>query len=116
MKIRIEKQTLQNPNYRRVLSTTTNQQLVLMSLKPEEHIGMEKHPNTTQFIKIERGVAKAYVNGKLFIINAGESLIVSPGELHDVWNLSREDSLKLYTIYSPPEHPPDLIQRTKETY
>jgi mannose-6-phosphate isomerase-like protein (cupin superfamily) len=110
----IEKLTLANSNYRRVLHTTSNQQLVLMSLDPGQEIGMERHPGTTQFIRIESGHGVATVNGKRKILKEGDVLVVDPGTWHNVKNTSNSRDMQLYTIYSPPKHKPESVQKYKD--
>jgi len=109
----IEKQTTTNTYYRRTLYTDKNVQLVLMSLKPRQEIGGEKHRSTTQFFRVERGVGAVIIGTKVLRIRDGVAFIVPPNTYHNVVNLSNHDSLKLYTIYSPPEHPPNTVQKNK---
>lgn len=109
---RLEKITKKNTNYRQVLYTTKQSQLVLMSLKYKENIGKEVHRRTTQFIKIEKGSAEVSIDGQISRLNAGDSVMIPAGARHDITSLSRS-GVKLYTIYSPPEHPPDTLQETK---
>jgi mannose-6-phosphate isomerase-like protein (cupin superfamily) len=113
----IEKNTLENNNYRKVINTTSNLQLVLMSLKPNEEIGMEVHDNIDQFFRIEQGTAKVIIrkNNKLEEINLidGSILIVPKGTYHNIINIGT-DCLKLYTIYSPPNHPDNRIELNKQ--
>ena len=108
----LEKITKKNKYYREVLYTTKQLQLVLMSLKHGENIGREVHPRTTQFIKVESGHGEVFINGKVSKINSGDSIVISAGMEHDITALSR-NGLKLYTIYSPPEHAPDTLQENK---
>lgn len=108
----LEKITKQNKNYREVLYTTDQLQLVLMSLRYGENIGQEVHDHTTQFIKVESGYGEVYINGRVTELNAGDSVVIAAGMEHDITALSRK-GLKLYTIYSPPEHAPDTLQETK---
>lgn len=105
----IEQLTLQNTDYRRVQSTTKEQQLVLMSILPTEDIPMETHPTTTQFIKVESGQGFVTLNGKRFNLRPNSFIQISAGSPHQV-NVIGDIPLKLYTIYSPPEHPPSLVQ------
>lgn len=111
--IDIERETLENDNYRKVLYTTDQQQLVLMSLKPEEEIGEENHPDTTQFIRIEAGNGKAIMNDKEVDLKDGMSVVVPAGTKHNIINTSEDEPLKLYTIYSPPHHDKDTIEADK---
>jgi len=112
----IEEETIKNENYRKVINTTNNLQLVLMSLKPGEEIGIEVHENIDQFFRFERGTGKAIIkkeSGDTEIsLKDGSILIVPKGTYHNIINTGNE-SLKLYTIYSPPNHPPDRVQLNK---
>lgn len=110
----IELATRKNNDYRRVVSTITGSlQLVLMSLLPGEEIGSEVHPHTTQFFRIEEGLGIATVGGKVYVLKDGISIIVPPGVTHNVRNISTDKKLKLYTIYSPPEHLPNTVEKRK---
>jgi mannose-6-phosphate isomerase-like protein (cupin superfamily) len=111
----IEATTIKNSNYRQVLYTSENKnfQLAIQSLKPNEEIGMEKHPDKTQFIRIEKGRGLAIVDNKQIGLQDGSIVIVPPNVLHNVINNSTED-LKLYTIYAPADHEDKLIQKTKQ--
>ena len=113
----IEKDTLENNNYRKVISTQSNIQLVLMSLKPSEEIGNELHDNIDQFFRIEKGKAKVIINyntkkEKTYIVKDGSSIIIPKGTYHNIINIGKKD-LKLYTIYSPPNHNKKLVQKNK---
>lgn len=109
----IEKLTLENNNYRQVLHTTSNMQLVLMSLQPQEEIGFEIHPTTSQFIRAEKGIGKAIIDGKDYKLEDGDVVIIPPGSNHNIINISTQEPLQLYTIYTPPNHPPQTLQPTK---
>ena len=109
----IEKLTLENENFRKVLYTGKHSQLVLMSLKPNEDIGLEVHPNVDQFFRIEKGQGKVVIDGVEHEISDGFAIIVPAGSEHNVINTSTE-SLKLYTIYSPANHKDGTIHETKE--
>ena len=109
----IEKLTNQNTYYRKVISTTPQQQLVLMCLKPLEEIGMEKHPHTTQFIRVESGRGKAVVGKSTYRLSDDSFIIIPPNKCHNIINTSKTKPLKLYTIYSPPEHKPGTKQKRK---
>jgi len=111
-KFNLEAETIKNTNYRKVVETTKNLQLVLMSLNPGEDIPAEIHPNTTQFFRVERGKVAITVNGVKKTLKDGQSLVVTPGKKHYVKCVGRVPA-KLYTIYSPPEHPSNLIQKYK---
>lgn len=109
----IEKITLENTNFRKVLYTGRKSQLVVMCLKPGEDIGAEIHDGHDQFFRIEQGKAKVIINDTEKIIENDWAAIVPSGANHNVINVGDED-LKLYTIYSPAEHPEGTIHATKE--
>ncbi len=113
IKLNIERATIKNNNYRKVLSTTSTQQLVLMAIPPGVEIGDEVHPETTQFIKVEKGCGVAVVDNSRYILKPGDSLTVPPGAWHNIWSSNGTTPLKLYSIYSPPEHPDGLVQKVK---
>ena len=106
----LEKLTETNPYYRKVLYTNPKQQLVLMSLPPRSEIGMETHPKTSQFIRVESGKGKAIVGDTLYLLRSGDALIIPPNTKHNITNTSSTETLQLYTIYSPPEHEKNLIE------
>ena len=108
----IEQLTLSNEFFRQVLFTGKHSQLVVMALLPGEEIGMEVHENVDQFFRIEQGKAKFVLNGEETVIGNGEVAIVPAGTKHNVVNVG-EEKLKLYTIYSPPNHPEGTIHKTK---
>lgn len=107
----IEFLTLSNVYYRHVLYTTKQQQLVLMSLTPNEHIGFEYHDGT-QFIRVEKGRALVILNEVMQVIEDNDFVVIPENTLHNIVNIGNED-LKLYTIYSPPQHPDQLIEEFK---
>jgi mannose-6-phosphate isomerase-like protein (cupin superfamily) len=107
----IEKETLANTDYRRVLYTAHNVQLVLMSLKPGEEIGEEVH-KLDQFIRVEDGEATVILDGEEHPLSSDHAVIVPAGTKHNVINTGDED-LKLYTLYAPPEHKDGLVEKTK---
>lgn len=111
-KFNLEVETIKNNNYRKVVETTKNMQLVLMSLLPSEDIPEETHPKTSQFFRVEKGVIQIIVNDNKKILKDGQSLIVPPNTKHYVKCMGKQ-SAKLYTIYTPPEHPDGLIQKVK---
>ena len=100
----IEKETLENNSFRKVLYTAKYSQLVLMSLKPKEEIGMETHENNDQFFRFESGHGKCIIDGNEIMVTAGDAVVVPAGAEHNVINTSEAEALKLYTIYSPPMH------------
>ncbi|MDH7476092.1 MAG: cupin domain-containing protein [Microgenomates group bacterium] len=109
----IESETLQNSYFRKVLFTGKYSQLVVMSLKPGEEIGDEVHETVDQFFRIEQGQAKFVVNGEETVVSEDEVFIVPAGARHNVINTGDKD-LKLYTIYSPPNHPDGTVHKTKQ--
>ncbi|KKT34398.1 MAG: hypothetical protein UW35_C0009G0016 [Candidatus Collierbacteria bacterium GW2011_GWF2_44_15] len=110
----IEKDTLENNYFRKVLFTGVHTQLVLMSLKPKEEIGMETHEDVDQFFRFESGVGKSILNGEEADLKADDVLIVPAGTEHNIINTSETEPLKIYTLYSPPNHPVGTIHVTKE--
>jgi mannose-6-phosphate isomerase-like protein (cupin superfamily) len=110
----IEKATEENLDFRRVLFTGSNMQLVVMSLKPGEEIGWEVHDSVDQFFRIEGGQAQFQLENGHFDLQEDEVIIVPAGTKHNVVNTSEAEELKLYTIYSPPNHPEGTVHRTKE--
>jgi len=110
----IEKQTLKNDYFRQVLFTGKHAQLVVMSLKPGEEIGNEVHKNVDQFFRIEQGEAIFVFGGKeRHVVKDGDAVIVPAGTYHNVINASETTKLKLYTVYSPPNHPDKTVHKTK---
>ncbi|MGA2417764.1 MAG: cupin domain-containing protein [Candidatus Staskawiczbacteria bacterium] len=109
----IEKDTIENENFRKVLYTAKHCQLVLMTLKPNEEIGMEAHPDNDQFFRIEKGQGKVIIDGNEYDITDGSAAIVPAGAQHNVINVSATDELKLYTIYSPAHHVDGIVRATK---
>jgi mannose-6-phosphate isomerase-like protein (cupin superfamily) len=95
----IEKKTLKNSDFRRVLYTGRYSQLVLMNLKPMEEIGMETHNGRDQFFRFEAGEGKVVINGVEHKVKDGDAVIVPTGAKHNVVNTSKKLELKLYTIY-----------------
>lgn len=108
----IEKDTLENNNFRKVLYTGKNMQLVVMNLEVGEEIGLETHPEHDQFIRIDEGSAKAILNGEESEMSDGSCVVIPAGVEHNIVNTG-EGKLKLYTIYSPPEHPDGTVHATK---
>lgn len=108
----LEKSTLENEDFRRVLYTAKNCQLVLMSLLPGEEIGMEVH-ELDQFLRFEKGNGKAILDGVEHEVSDGSAVIVPAGTNHNIINTGSE-ALKLYTVYAPPEHKDGVIRHTKE--
>lgn len=109
----IEKITEANPNFRFVIYTSRNQQLVAMNLKPQEDIGEEVHEDVDQFFRVESGTGVVIMNGVQTRIEPGTSITIPMGTVHNVINTSRTIDLKVYSIYSGPHHPFDRIDVTK---
>jgi len=109
----IEKATLENENYRRVLFTGQNLQLVLMTLRPGEEIGKETHEKHDQFIRVEAGAGSVVLNGKTHALADGVAVVIPAGVEHNVINISPRQPLRLYTLYAPPEHAEGTVHRTK---
>lgn len=110
----IEKDTLENSNFRKVLYTGKHSQLVLMNLAPKEEIGMEVHPENDQFFRFEKGQGKCVIDGNEYDVTDGSAIVVPAGAQHNVVNLSETEELKLYTIYSPAHHKDGIVRATKE--
>lgn len=109
----IEKETLENENFRKVLYTGKNLQLVLMSLKGGEDIGEEVHENNDQFFRFESGEGKCTIDENQYTVREGDVVVVPAGAKHNVINTGMV-VLKLYTIYAPPNHRDGIIRLTKE--
>lgn len=109
----IERDTLANTDYRRVLFTGRNTQLVLMTLQPGEEIGRETHAEHDQFIRVESGTGSVVLNGVKHGLSDGVAVVVPAGVEHNVINTSKDAPLRLYTLYSPPEHADGTVHRTK---
>ena len=109
----IEKETLENDNFRKVLYTARYSQLVLMSLNPGEEIGMEVHPDNDQFFRFEKGEGKCVIDGNEYAVRDGSAIVVPAGAEHNVINISAIEKLKMYTIYSPAHHKNGVIHKTK---
>lgn len=110
----IEESALANNNFRQVLYTGKHSQLVLMSLKPKEEIGMEVHPDNDQFFRFEKGEGKCIIDGNEYPLRDGVVIVVPAGANHNVINSSETEDLKLYTIYSPAHHKDGIVRVTKQ--
>jgi mannose-6-phosphate isomerase-like protein (cupin superfamily) len=110
----IEKLTLENNDFRKVLYTGLHMQLVLMSLKPLEDIGLETHNENDQFFRFEKGEGKVIVNDTEYLVSDGDTVIIPSGAKHNIINLSGKEDLKMYTIYAPAHHKDGIIRNTKE--
>ena len=110
----IEQDANNNDSFRKVIFTAKNSQLVLMTLKPNEEIGEEVHENLDQFFRFEKGTGKVVLEGEEFEVKDGFAAVVPSGTKHNIINTSSSAPLKLYTIYSPPNHADGTIHETKE--
>jgi mannose-6-phosphate isomerase-like protein (cupin superfamily) len=111
--VNLEQKTQDNQFFREVLFTAPHSQLVVMSLLPNEEIGMEVHPAVDQFIRVEKGSAKAILDGAEHVLADGYAVVIPAGTNHNVINTSATDQLKLYTVYTPANHPEGTIHKTK---
>jgi mannose-6-phosphate isomerase-like protein (cupin superfamily) len=111
--IDIDKKTEENEYFREVLFTGPHSQLVVMSLKPGEEIGLETHGDIDQFIRIEEGKGIAILDGQEYKLEDGIAIVIPAGTEHNVINTSTKEALKLYTVYTPPEHPDGTLHKTK---
>jgi len=112
-KSNIENDTIQNNNFREVLYTGNNLQLVLMSLNIGEEIGEEIHKNNDQFFRFESGKGKCIINDTEYNIKNGDAIIIPAGSKHNIINISKTEKLKMYTIYAPPHHKDGIYMKTK---
>ena|SRR3989344_4077908 len=110
----IEKDTLANSNYRKVLYSAKHCQIVLMALRPKEEIGMETHPDNDQFFRFESGVGKCIIDGNEYALGDGVAIIIPAGAKHNIINTSETEELKMYTIYSPAHHKDGIVRTTKQ--
>jgi mannose-6-phosphate isomerase-like protein (cupin superfamily) len=110
--VNIIKASLENEYFRKVLYTAKNSQLVVMSLKPGEEIGEEVH-QLDQFIRCESGQGKAVLDGVEHQISEGLAVVVPAGAKHNIINTSADKSMKLYTVYSPPNHLDGTVHKSK---
>lgn len=110
----IEEETLENGNFRKVLYTGKNTQLVLMSIVPSGEIGLETHTENDQFFRFEAGSGKVIIDGNEYEVGDGSAVIVPAGAEHNVINTSDSHDLKLYTLYSPPHHKDGIVRATRE--
>ena len=113
-KSNIEKDTLDNTNFRKVVYTGKQLQLVLMSLKGGEEIGEETHRDTDQFFRFESGTGKCIIDNTEYLVKDGDVIVVPSGSKHNVINIDSKTELKMYTLYAPPNHKYDTIRATKE--
>lgn len=111
-KTNIEKDTLDNDNFRKVLYTSKHVQLVLMTLRPGEEIGEEVHDENDQFFRIEGGHGKCIIDGHEYEISDGDAIVIPTGSKHNIINIDKTD-LKMYTLYAPPHHKDGILRPTK---
>lgn len=111
--INIEEKTLAGNNFREVLYTTQRSQLVIMTLQPGEEIGLEKHEGHDQFIRVEAGLGVAILDGEQHPLEDGVAVVIPAGTEHNVINTSGSEPMRLYTLYTPPEHPDGIVHATK---
>jgi len=109
----LERATIENEDFRRVLFTGPNTQLVVMTLQPGEAIGLETHDGHDQFVRVEQGEGFAELDGKRHPLSEGSAVVIPAGVAHDIVNASKDARLRLYTLYSPPEHPEGTVHRTR---
>jgi mannose-6-phosphate isomerase-like protein (cupin superfamily) len=109
----IERDTIANDDFRRVLFTGPNTQLVLMTVRPGEEIGLETHAGHDQFIRIEKGEGVVLLDGEETELAEGSAVVIPAGVEHNVTNTSDAAPLRLYTLYSPPQHPDGTVHHTK---
>jgi mannose-6-phosphate isomerase-like protein (cupin superfamily) len=109
----IETETKKNADFRRVLYTSKYSQLVLMSIRPGDEIGEEVHEDHDQFFRFESGEGKVVIDHVEHKVKDGDAVVVPAGALHNVINTSKKSDLRLYTIYSPPEHQDGTLRHTK---
>lgn len=111
--VNIEEKTRANSFFRQVLYTGQHEQVVVMSILPNEDIGEEVHEIVDQFLRIEEGEGRMVMNGEEHVVKDGDAFVVPAGTKHNVINTSSEKPLKLYTIYSPPHHKDKTVHKTK---
>ena len=113
-KSNIERDSLKNENFRKVIYSGKHLQVVLMSLKPGEEIGLETHPSTDQFFRFEGGKGKCSIDGNEYKVENGDAIVIPAGSKHNVINTDSIEEFKMYTIYAPPQHKDGLINATKK--
>ncbi|MBI3133368.1 MAG: cupin domain-containing protein [Bacteroidetes bacterium] len=110
----IEKDTLENTNFRKVVYTSHYMQLVLMCLKAGEEIGEEIHRNNDQFFRFESGTGMCIIDGNEYAVKEGDAVVIPAGAKHNIINTNANSELKMYTIYAPPHHQDGIVRTTKE--
>lgn len=109
----IEDATKENENFRQVLFTAEHAQLVVMTLQPGQDLGMERHEDVDQFLRVEEGEGKIVLDGEEQSFEEDDAALVPAGTQHNIINTSTTEPLKLYTIYSPPHHADGTVHATK---
>jgi mannose-6-phosphate isomerase-like protein (cupin superfamily) len=109
----LDREAMGNRDFRRVLYSGPNLQLVLMTLQPGEGIGMEMHDGHDQFIRVEDGTGMVVLDGRETPLTAGSAVVIPANVEHNVINTSTSDPLRLYTLYAPPEHPEGTVHPAK---
>jgi mannose-6-phosphate isomerase-like protein (cupin superfamily) len=112
--VNIERKSMENNSFRQVLYTAPHSQLVVMTLQVGEDIGQERHDDVDQFIRVEAGQGEAILDGERHALGDGSAVVIPAGTTHNVINTSPNEPMRLYTIYSPPNHPDGTIHRTKQ--
>jgi mannose-6-phosphate isomerase-like protein (cupin superfamily) len=112
-KTNIENETVNNTSFRKALYTAKHMQLVLMTLKPGEEIGMETHSENDQFFRFESGNGKCIIDQNEYEVKDGDAVIIPSGAKHNIINMSNNSELKMYTIYAPAHHKDGIIRATK---
>lgn len=113
-KTAIEKESIENSNFRKVLYTSKHSQLVLMSLKPNEEIGFEVHLDNDQFFRFESGHGRCIIDGNEYYVKDGDAVVIPAGAKHNIINTDANSELKMYTIYSPAHHQDGIVAATKK--
>ena len=111
--IDIEKKALENPHFREVLFTAPHLQLVVMTLQPGEEIGLETHDDGDEFFRVEAGEGEALLDGERHPLHDGSIVVIPAGVEHNISNTSASEPLRVYTIYTPPQHPDGTLHHTK---
>ena len=109
----IQRDVMENTNFRKVLYTSVHLQVVLMTLKPGEEIGEEIHNANDQFFRFESGNGKCFINENEYNVMDGDAIVVPAGAKHNVVNTGTDSDLKMYTIYAPPNHKDGIVRSTK---
>jgi mannose-6-phosphate isomerase-like protein (cupin superfamily) len=113
LRTNIEKDVMENTNFRKVMYTTKNMQLVAMSLKPNEILDEETHTNIDQLFRFESGVGQVVIDGNTYHVTNGDLVIIPAGSKHTIRNIDKAKDLKLYTVYCPPKYKDKIIHATK---